>query len=80
MIPAITSKNQLVGYMAVLLKSSPGLGGDKQYIRSVAEGRAYYPVTETITFASRLKAGHVFLAGETRLWLVPTGLQAALIV
>ncbi|MCF6198504.1 MAG: outer membrane protein assembly factor BamA [Hyphomicrobiaceae bacterium] len=36
-----------------------GIGGDKQYIRSVLEGRAYYPITETITFASRLRGGHI---------------------
>jgi len=36
-----------------------GVGGDKQYIRSVLEGRAYYPVTDAITFASRLRGGHI---------------------
>lgn len=36
-----------------------GVGGDKQYIRSIVEGRAYYPITESITFASRIKGGHI---------------------
>ncbi len=36
-----------------------GVGGDKQYIRSVLEGRAYYPITDTITFASRVQGGHI---------------------
>ena len=36
-----------------------GVGGDRQYIRSHLEGRAYYPITENITFASRVKGGHI---------------------
>ena len=36
-----------------------GVGGDKQYIRTYLEGRAYYPITEKITFASRIKGGHI---------------------
>ena len=45
--------------MAQSAQEFAGVGGDKQYIRSVAEGRAYYPITENITFASRLRAGHI---------------------
>ena len=44
-----------------------GVGGDKQYIRTVAEGRAYYPITDSITFASRLKGGHISGWGDKNL-------------
>jgi outer membrane protein insertion porin family len=47
------------GLYASVSQEFAGLGGDKQYIRSVAEGRGYYPITESITFASRLKGGHI---------------------
>ena len=47
------------GVYLSLAQEFAGVGGDKQYIRSVAEGRAYYPITETITFASRLRGGHI---------------------
>jgi outer membrane protein insertion porin family len=36
-----------------------GVGGDVQYIRTQGEGRAYYPITENITFVGRLIGGHV---------------------
>jgi outer membrane protein insertion porin family len=36
-----------------------GLGGDVQYIRYAAEGRAYYPITDKITFVGRLIGGHI---------------------
>ncbi len=36
-----------------------GLGGDVQYIRYLAEGRAYYPITDKITFVGRLIGGHI---------------------
>jgi outer membrane protein insertion porin family len=36
-----------------------GLGGDVRYIRVGGEGRAYYPITDKITFAGRVVAGHI---------------------
>jgi outer membrane protein insertion porin family len=36
-----------------------GVGGDVQYIRTQGESRAYYPITENITFVGRLIGGHV---------------------
>ncbi|MCP4935447.1 MAG: outer membrane protein assembly factor BamA [bacterium] len=44
-----------------------GVGGDKQYIRTYLEGRAYYPITEKITFASRVKGGHITEWGDKSL-------------
>lgn len=36
-----------------------GLGGDVQYVRGQAEARAYYPITEKITFVGRAIGGHI---------------------
>ena len=36
-----------------------GVGGDVQYVRLQGEGRAYYPITEKITFVGRLIGGHI---------------------
>jgi outer membrane protein insertion porin family len=36
-----------------------GVGGDTNYIRTVAEGRGYYPIYEGITFVGRLIGGHI---------------------
>ena len=36
-----------------------GVGGDVQYIRVQGEGRAYYPITDDITFVGRVVAGHI---------------------
>ncbi len=36
-----------------------GVGGDVDYIRSTAEARAYYPVTQDITLAGRLQGGTI---------------------
>jgi outer membrane protein insertion porin family len=36
-----------------------GVGGDVQYVRMQGEGRAYYPITEKITFVGRVIGGHV---------------------
>ena len=47
------------GLYGSLAQEFAGVGGDKQYIRTVVEGRAYYPITDKITFASRIKAGHI---------------------
>ncbi len=36
-----------------------GLGGDVHYARLNAEGRAYYPVAEKVTFVARAAGGHI---------------------
>ncbi len=36
-----------------------GLGGDVNYVRVQGEGRAYYPITEKITFVGRVIGGHI---------------------
>ncbi len=36
-----------------------GVGGDVDYIRSTAEARAYYPVTQDITLAGRVQGGTI---------------------
>jgi outer membrane protein insertion porin family len=36
-----------------------GVGGDVQYVRVQGEGRAYYPITEKITFVGRVIGGHI---------------------
>jgi len=35
------------------------VGGDVKYVRVQGEGRAYYPITENITFVGRVIAGHI---------------------
>ncbi len=36
-----------------------GLGGDVKYARFNAEGRAYYPIAEKVTFVARAAGGHI---------------------
>jgi outer membrane protein insertion porin family len=36
-----------------------GVGGDVQYVRVQGEGRAYYPITDDITFVGRIIGGHI---------------------
>ncbi len=36
-----------------------GLGGDVNYVRGQAEARAYYPITEKITFVGRVAGGQI---------------------
>lgn len=47
------------GYYLQVATDLAGLGGDVQYVRVNAEGRAYYPITEKITFVGRLVGGHI---------------------
>ncbi len=47
------------GYYLQVATDMAGLGGDVQYVRVNAEGRAYYPITEKITFVGRLIGGHI---------------------
>ena len=52
-------KNPTSGYYVQLSSDFAGVGGDVQYVRVNGEGRAYYPITENITFVSRLIGGHI---------------------
>ena len=52
-------KNPTSGYYLQLTSDFAGLGGDVQYMRVNGEGRAYYPISEKITFVSRVVGGHI---------------------
>lgn len=52
-------KNPTSGYWLQVATDMAGLGGDVQYVRVNGEGRAYYPITEKITFVGRVTAGHI---------------------
>ncbi|MDX2306831.1 MAG: outer membrane protein assembly factor BamA [Hyphomicrobium sp.] len=52
-------RNPTSGYYLQLSSDFAGLGGDVQYVRVQGEGRAYYPITDKITFVSRAVAGHI---------------------
>lgn len=52
-------KNPTRGVYFQLAGDVAGLGGDVQYVRLTGEGRAYYPITEKITFVGRAVAGHI---------------------
>ncbi len=52
-------KNPTSGYWLNGSVDVAGLGGDAQYVRLSGEGRAYYPITEKITFVGRAVAGHI---------------------
>jgi outer membrane protein insertion porin family len=51
--------NPTRGLFAVLTQDFAGAGGDVNFIRTVAEGRGYYPITEGITLVGRLIGGHI---------------------
>jgi outer membrane protein insertion porin family len=58
-------KDPTSGYYLSAGSELAGLGGDVNYLRLVAEGRYYYPITEKITFVGRLTGGHIMgLAGD----------------
>jgi outer membrane protein insertion porin family len=52
-------KNPNRGVFFQLAGDFAGLGGDVRYTRVQAEGRAYYPITDQITFVGRGIAGHI---------------------
>ena len=52
-------KNPNRGYYFQLAQDFAGVGGDVNYIRTAAEARAYYPLTEKITFVGRLIGGQI---------------------
>ena len=47
------------GFYLQLEDEFAGLGGDVNYWKVGAEGRAYYPITEKITLIGRVIAGHI---------------------
>jgi outer membrane protein insertion porin family len=51
--------NPSYGIFLQLNQDIAGVGGDTNYIRTVAEGRGYYPIYEGITFVGRLIGGHI---------------------
>jgi len=52
-------KNPTSGYYLSGGVDFAGVGGDVQYVRLSAEGRYYLPITERVTFVSRIMAGHI---------------------
>ena len=52
-------KNPNRGFFLTAGAEFAGVGGDVQYVRLLAEGRYYFPITEKITFVSRLMGGHI---------------------
>ena len=52
-------KNPNRGIFVQLTQDFAGAGGDVNYVRTVAEGRAYYPITDKITFVGRLIGGDI---------------------
>jgi outer membrane protein insertion porin family len=52
-------KNPTKGLFFQVAGDFAGLGGDVQYVRLSAEGRAYYPLTDKITFVGRAIGGDI---------------------
>lgn len=52
-------RNPTRGTFFQIASDFAGVGGDVQYVRVVGEGRAYYPITDKITFIGRVIGGHV---------------------
>ena len=52
-------KNPTSGYYLQLNDEFAGIGGDVNYWKVEGEGRAYYPITEKITFVGRVVGGHI---------------------
>lgn len=52
-------KTPTSGYYLMASTDMAGLGGDVQYVRFNGEGRAYYPISDKITFVGRVLAGHI---------------------
>lgn len=58
-------RNPTRGIYVSFSQELAGVGGDVNYLRSVAEARGYYPLFEGITLAGRLIGGHIEgLAGD----------------
>jgi outer membrane protein insertion porin family len=52
-------KNPTKGYYFQVGTDLAGLGGDVKYVRTTAEARFYYPLTDKITFVGRAVGGHI---------------------
>jgi len=52
-------KNPSRGFYFSFAQDVAGVGGDVDYIRSIAEGRGYYPITKQITFVGRAIGGNI---------------------
>ncbi len=83
-------KNPSRGFYFSWAQDLAGVGGTVDYIRSIAEGRAYYPLTRDITLVGRAIGGNItgwngqdvrtvddfFKGGETIRGFAPSGLGA----
>ena len=81
-------KNPSRGFYLSWAQDLAGVGGDVDYVRSIAEGRAYYPLTKDITLVGRAIGGNIagwngqyirtvddfFKGGETIRGFAPSGL------
>ncbi len=81
-------KNPSRGFFFSWSQDLAGVGGDVDYVRSIAEGRAYYPLTKEITLVGRAIGGNItgwngmdvrtvddfFKGGETIRGFAPSGL------
>ena len=52
-------KNPTRGLYFTFNQDLAGLGGDVNYLRSIAEGRGYYPIWKKVIFVGRLQAGNI---------------------
>lgn len=52
------------GYYFILSQDVAGVGGDVNYVRTVADGRAYFPIRKKFTLVGRVQAGHIFAYGD----------------
>lgn len=58
------------GVYMTLAQDFAGVGGDVNYVRTIAEGRAYYPVYDKITLVGRVIGGNIFAWGGDDVRLV----------
>ncbi len=52
-------RNPTQGYFFSLTQDLAGVGGDVNYIRTIAEGRGYWPIRKRVTLVGRTIAGHI---------------------
>lgn len=52
-------RNPTRGVYFTLSQDLAGVGGDVSYIRTIVEGRAYYPITKQITLVGRAIGGYI---------------------
>jgi hypothetical protein len=53
------NKDPSRGNYAILSQDFAGLGGDVQLVKTTADARSYYPITNELTAMFRLQGGHV---------------------